>query len=128
MKPATILCIITLWISQTANAQPLNTLLLSADTIAAAPNSFAFLNATADDGQATVKNLFRFYKHFISSQDAQRCRFSPSCSEYAFISIKKQGLILGLMDFFDRFSRCNPLSPENYIFDREKNIFTDPVE
>ncbi|NUM32202.1 MAG: membrane protein insertion efficiency factor YidD [Bacteroidetes bacterium] len=76
----------------------------------------------------TIRAFFYFYKSFISSQDAQSCRFSPSCSEYAFQSIKKHGLIHGLIDFWDRFSRCNPMSSENYEYDPVNNLFLDPVQ
>lgn len=70
--------------------------------------------------------LFLFYKYFISSQDASSCTFTPSCSEYAIIAIKHQGPVPGIINFFDRFSRCNGLSPENYLRDPESNVFIDP--
>ena len=70
--------------------------------------------------------LFLIYKSLISSQDASSCTFTPSCSEYAMIAIKKQGVIIGTINFFDRFSRCNGLSPENYIPDPEKRVLIDP--
>lgn len=70
--------------------------------------------------------LFLFYKNFISSQDASSCTFTPSCSEYAIIAIKKQGVITGTINFFDRFSRCNGLSPENYTPDPEQRVLIDP--
>ena len=70
--------------------------------------------------------LFLFYKNFISSQDASSCTFTPSCSEYAMLAIKKQGVIVGTINFFDRFSRCNGLSPENYTIDNEKKVLIDP--
>lgn len=59
--------------------------------------------------------LFLFYKNFISSQDLESCVFTPSCSEYALITIKQQGLIKGVPNIFDRLSRCNPLSAEKYM-------------
>ncbi|MDO8625889.1 MAG: membrane protein insertion efficiency factor YidD [Candidatus Magasanikbacteria bacterium] len=37
------------------------------------------------------------------------CRFYPSCSEYAYQAIKKQGLIFGLVKSVWRILRCNPL-------------------
>ncbi|MBN2212992.1 MAG: membrane protein insertion efficiency factor YidD [Bacteroidales bacterium] len=70
--------------------------------------------------------LFLFYKNFISSQDASSCTFTPSCSEYAIMAIKNQGVIIGTINFFDRFSRCNGLSPEHYHIDPEKRVFIDP--
>ena len=70
--------------------------------------------------------FFLLYKSFISSQDASSCTFTPSCSEYAMMAITKQGVIIGTINFFDRFSRCNGLSPENYVPDPEKRVFIDP--
>jgi len=74
-----------------------------------------------------VKGAFIFYKNFISSQDASHCSFTPSCSEYALIAIGKQGLVAGSLNFFDRFSRCNSLSPENYPKDPHNHLLIDPV-
>lgn len=116
------------WSNLNAVGQSLNTALISKDTIAVSQKSFEFLQGNAKDGTATLKSLFYFYKHFISSQDAQSCRFTPSCSEFAFLSIKKHGVIVGVIDFFDRFARCNPLSAENYLYDVEKHCYIDPVE
>ena len=45
-----------------------------------------------------LKNLFPF----------GFCRFNPSCSEYAYKSIKKYGVIIGLMKSIWRILRCNP--------------------
>ncbi|MBN2613513.1 MAG: membrane protein insertion efficiency factor YidD [Bacteroidales bacterium] len=70
--------------------------------------------------------LFLFYKNFISSQDASSCTFTPSCSEYAIQAIKRQGVIIGTINFFDRFARCNGLSPEHYELDYEKRVLIDP--
>lgn len=71
--------------------------------------------------------LFVFYKHFISSQDGSTCSFTPSCSEYAIQSIKKFGVIKGAVSFFDRYSRCNSLSPGLYSMDRNKKRLKDEV-
>lgn len=128
MKRATILCMIMLWSSIYADSQSLNNALISKDTIAVSGNSFAFLQGNTPDGQAAIKSLFHFYKHYVSSQDGQSCRFSPSCSEFAFLSIKKHGIVIGIVDFFDRFTRCNPMSSENYAVDMEHKLYLDPVE
>jgi len=68
------------------------------------------------------------YKAFISSQDAISCVFYPSCSEYAVQAIQQQGLFIGLLNTFDRLTRCNALSPENYPIHPGTNLFYDPVE
>ncbi len=70
---------------------------------------------------------FHFYKRFISSQDISSCNFTPSCSEYALQAIHAQGTIVGMLNFFDRFTRCNGINSENYDFRREKHLLDDPV-
>ena len=72
-------------------------------------------------------HLFIFYKEYVSSQDASSCSFTPSCSEYAIMAVKKQGLILGVINFWDRFSRCNGMSPEYYEIDENVGLLIDPV-
>ena len=71
--------------------------------------------------------LFLFYKNFISSQDANNCSFTPSCSVYAIQAVKEEGTIVGLINFFDRFTRCNSLSPEDYEIDSDSRLLIDPV-
>jgi putative membrane protein insertion efficiency factor len=72
--------------------------------------------------------MFIFYKKFISSQDANSCSFTPSCSVYAVEAIEKQGLIMGWINFFDRFARCNGLSPGDYPIEENKKLLVDPVK
>lgn len=70
--------------------------------------------------------LFRFYKNHISSQDMGACVFHPSCSEYAMLAIKKQGLLVGTINFFDRLTRCN-YNSEYYLTKTENGLIADPV-
>ena len=70
--------------------------------------------------------LFFVYKTFISSQDGSVCSFHPSCSEYGVISIKKFGLLEGVLKTSDRLLRCNGFSPEKYDFNLEENLLYDP--
>jgi uncharacterized protein len=72
--------------------------------------------------------IFYIYKRFISSQDGSHCTFYPSCSQYGLKTIRKNGFILGMVDAFDRLSRCNTLSPELYHKHPTINRFYDPVE
>ena len=71
--------------------------------------------------------LFLFYKAFFSSQDFSSCSFHPSCSVYALESVSKLGLLTGIMDTFDRLTRCNGLSPEKYIINQKFNLLEDGV-
>lgn len=70
---------------------------------------------------------YHFYKAFISSQDANNCAFHPSCSTYAYETIKLNGL-LGIFDAFDRLTRCNGFSPEKYHTHGDSPHFYDPVK
>lgn len=58
--------------------------------------------------------LIRFYKLFISPLLGNRCRFYPSCSDYAVQALRKKGLIKGTMLAVWRIVRCNPLSKGGY--------------
>ena len=72
--------------------------------------------------------LFIFYKEFFSSQDKPSCNFTPSCSEYALISIRKKGLVLGVLSTFDRLSRCNGKNHDHYEMDEKTGLLIDAVE
>ena len=87
-----------------------------------------YFKNSSNELELITTGIFVFYKAFFSSQDGNHCVFYPSCSIYAVEAIKKQGFILGTMNGVDRLSRCNRLSPENYTFYKNTNLFYDPVE
>ncbi|MEK7172836.1 MAG: membrane protein insertion efficiency factor YidD [Patescibacteria group bacterium] len=43
-----------------------------------------------------------------------RCRFYPSCSDYALESVRQYGLLKGVMVSCSRIIRCNPWSGGGY--------------
>ena len=52
--------------------------------------------------------LIRFYKYVISPLLGRRCRFFPSCSEYAAEALEKHGALKGARLGLKRISRCHP--------------------
>jgi uncharacterized protein len=79
--------------------------------------------------QAVLSGLFLLYKSCISSQDRDgRCMYTPSCSEYGLLAVKKLGILRGGISTIDRLTRCNGVSaPENYEVDIQTKRLLDPV-
>jgi putative membrane protein insertion efficiency factor len=53
--------------------------------------------------------LLRYYKRWLSPLLGARCRFEPSCSDYARVSIARFGTLRGGWLAFWRIIRCQPL-------------------
>ncbi len=60
----------------------------------------------------------RLYQRLISPAIGSRCKFYPSCSEYAVQAIGRFGILRGLVLAAWRLLRCNPWSHGGF----------DPVE
>jgi putative membrane protein insertion efficiency factor len=58
--------------------------------------------------------LIRFYQWVISPALGPKCRFTPTCSQYAADALKKHGLIKGLMLSIKRVSKCRPGGGHGY--------------
>ena len=52
--------------------------------------------------------LVRGYQKFISPLFPPKCRFTPSCSEYFILSVRKHGAVKGACKGTWRILRCNP--------------------
>ncbi|MGH3170995.1 MAG: membrane protein insertion efficiency factor YidD [Trebonia sp.] len=55
-----------------------------------------------------------FYQRFVSPLLAPRCRFAPSCSQYAVEALRTHGAIRGLWLSARRLARCHPFHPGGY--------------
>lgn len=58
-------------------------------------------------GDDAATSAIRVYQHYLSDLRHTRCRFTPSCSEYAAQAIARYGLIDGSARAADRLMRCN---------------------
>ncbi len=58
--------------------------------------------------------LIRIYKWGISPALGPKCRYTPSCSDYALQALKKYGPLKGLWLAAKRISRCHPWGGHGY--------------
>ncbi len=58
--------------------------------------------------------LIRGYQLAISPMLGNRCRFFPSCSDYALEALEKHGLSKGIWLGLRRVGRCHPWCPGGY--------------
>jgi len=56
-------------------------------------------------------SAIRLYRLTISPLLGPRCRFYPSCSQYALEAIQKHGTIRGVALALVRVARCHPWHP-----------------
>jgi putative membrane protein insertion efficiency factor len=58
--------------------------------------------------------LIRAYQTGISPYRPARCRYTPTCSQYAVEAIEKYGALKGTGMSIWRILRCNPFSKGGY--------------
>ena len=76
------------------------------------------MNRLRRTGRAAAVLPIRVYQRLFSQVAGERCKYYPSCSEYAAQAITKFGILRGLVLAGWRLVRCNPFSHGGY----------DPVE
>jgi putative membrane protein insertion efficiency factor len=58
--------------------------------------------------------LIRWYQTHISAHTQSRCRFIPTCSQYAIEALERHGLCKGGLLALWRIFRCNPFGKSGY--------------
>ena len=58
--------------------------------------------------------LIRFYQRHISAHTAARCRYTPTCSQYAIEALERFGALKGSFLTVKRLLRCNPWGGYGY--------------
>lgn len=69
----------------------------------------------------------RGYQRFISPAIPRRCKYHPTCSEYAVTAIREYGILRGLVLAGWRLLRCNPWSHGGVDFAADQTIFRKPA-
>ena len=66
----------------------------------------------------------RIYQRWLSPAFGSRCRYYPSCSEYAAQAIERFGILRGLVLAGWRLLRCNPWSHGGFDPVENQRLFT----
>jgi putative membrane protein insertion efficiency factor len=61
-----------------------------------------------------LRGLIRLYQLFLSPVIGPRCRFLPTCSDYAAEAIRRHGAAAGLSLALRRLLRCHPWGGSGY--------------
>jgi uncharacterized protein len=74
---------------------------------------------------AILLGLIGFYRRWISPGLAPRCRYHPTCSDYAVQAIRELGPLRGSIVAGWRLLRCNPLSDGGIDDLEDRTLFRD---
>ncbi|HDI58926.1 MAG TPA: membrane protein insertion efficiency factor YidD [Desulfobacteraceae bacterium] len=61
-----------------------------------------------------AKILIRAYQLLVSPVLPPSCRFTPTCSQYAYEAVSRYGAVRGGLMAFKRLLRCHPFHPGGY--------------
>ncbi len=61
-----------------------------------------------------VLSALGLYQRLLSPALPPACRFTPTCSEYAYQAVARHGVARGLWLAAKRLARCHPLSAGGY--------------
>ena len=65
----------------------------------------------------------RFYQRGISPALPARCKYHPTCSEYAVQAVRRYGVMRGVVLAGWRLLRCNPWSHGGVDFVEDQKLF-----
>jgi uncharacterized protein len=65
----------------------------------------------------------RFYQRAISPGLPARCKYHPSCSQYAVDAVRRYGVLRGVVLAGWRLLRCNPWSHGGVDFVEDQTLF-----
>lgn len=74
----------------------------------------AVKTAAGDIRSLALKTARAAYRTFRPALGPGTCRFTPSCSDYAFQALDKHGILKGGRLAAARLARCRPFSPGGF--------------
>ena len=75
---------------------------------------FFLVQFVLDLMQKLLLLFIRFYQLAISPHLGRNCRFTPTCSQYAYIAITRFGVIKGTYLAVRRLLKCHPFHAGGY--------------
>jgi uncharacterized protein len=72
---------------------------------------------------APIRLLIRGYQRLLSPLLPARCKYHPSCSQYALDAFREFGLLRGLVLATWRLLRCNPWSHGGVDYAADQRLF-----
>jgi uncharacterized protein len=73
--------------------------------------------------RSAVTSPVRLYQRAISPGLPARCKYYPSCSEYAVQAVRSYGVLRGVVLAAWRLLRCNPWSHGGVDFVEDQKLF-----
>jgi uncharacterized protein len=70
--------------------------------------------------------LIRAYRLFVSPLLGPRCKYHPTCSQYALDALREFGFVRGTILAGCRLARCNPWSHGGVDYARDQTLFGRP--
>ncbi|MDR1966632.1 MAG: membrane protein insertion efficiency factor YidD [Synergistaceae bacterium] len=64
-----------------------------------------------DIPKAAAMSAIKAYRRFLSPLLGSRCRFYPTCSQYALEAFDRHGFMMGFLLTACRLARCGPWHP-----------------
>jgi putative membrane protein insertion efficiency factor len=74
-------------------------------------------------GRALAIAPVRLYQRVVSPALGRRCRYYPSCSQYAIEAVRRHGVLRGLVLALWRVLRCNPWSRGGFDHVEDQRLF-----
>jgi putative membrane protein insertion efficiency factor len=73
--------------------------------------------------RSVVLAPIRLYRRFVSPGISARCKYYPSCSQYAVEAVERYGILRGLVLASWRLLRCNPWSHGGVDLVEDQRVF-----